>query len=92
MPVVPKKKFTRFMTHRRHLLQFRDHYRFLYKVRRSHFDRALYAAPAYEERYVPPPFRHSGFWPGEFGYPQAQKLRTPIPEKAASNASGEARG
>mmetsp|Transcript_86751 Transcript_86751/g.201849 ORF Transcript_86751/g.201849 Transcript_86751/m.201849 type:complete len:107 (+) Transcript_86751:73-393(+) len=75
MPVVPKKKFTRFMTRRRHLLQYVAHYRFLFKVRREHFDRQRYQALMYDEKYVPPPFRHPGFWPGSFGYPRIQAVQ-----------------
>mmetsp|Transcript_52612 Transcript_52612/g.118515 ORF Transcript_52612/g.118515 Transcript_52612/m.118515 type:complete len:110 (+) Transcript_52612:88-417(+) len=74
MPVVPKKRFSRFMTRRRHLLQYVDHYRFLYKVRREHFDRARYQESMFNDKYVSPPFRHSGFWPSSFNYPSIQAL------------------
>merc|ERR1712232_803883 len=84
MPVVPKKLFTRFMTRRRHLLQYVDHYRFLWKVRREAFDRQRYAASLYEPNYKSPPFRHAGFWPEPFGFARSREVQAAI---NAGNAS-----
>mmetsp|Transcript_25085 Transcript_25085/g.44179 ORF Transcript_25085/g.44179 Transcript_25085/m.44179 type:complete len:107 (+) Transcript_25085:88-408(+) len=72
MPVVPKKRITQYFARRRRLMFYLDHYRFLYKNRREHFDRRKYQEPMYVENYTTPEFRFPGFWPGKFGYPQMQ--------------------
>ncbi|CAE8716441.1 unnamed protein product [Polarella glacialis] len=72
MPVVPKKRITQFLTRRRRLLFYLDHYRHLFKHRREHFDRRKYQESMYMEDYVTPTFRFAGFWPGKFGFHQSQ--------------------
>uniref|UniRef100_A0A7S0FM08 Uncharacterized protein n=1 Tax=Pyrodinium bahamense TaxID=73915 RepID=A0A7S0FM08_9DINO len=88
MPVVPKKRFTRFLTRRRHLLQYVNHYRFLFKVRREHFDRRRYMETLYDEKYVSPPFRHPGFWPGTFGFPRIQAVQDLIGDNRDTGGGG----
>mmetsp|Transcript_27979 Transcript_27979/g.80663 ORF Transcript_27979/g.80663 Transcript_27979/m.80663 type:complete len:109 (-) Transcript_27979:62-388(-) len=92
MPVVPKKRFTRFMTRRRHLLQYVDHYKFLYKVRREHFDRRRYQEAIYKEDYVTPPFRSPGFWPGSFDYPRIQQLVQAAQSDGRDSGGGDSQG
>ncbi|CAJ1389354.1 unnamed protein product [Effrenium voratum] len=75
MPVVPKKRITQYFARRRRLNFYMDHYRFLYKFRREHFDRRKYQEPLYVKDYSTPEFRFPGFWPGKFGYPHSQDQR-----------------
>eukprot|EP00930_Biecheleria_cincta_P088590 TRINITY_DN77848_c0_g1_i1.p1 TRINITY_DN77848_c0_g1~~TRINITY_DN77848_c0_g1_i1.p1 ORF type:complete len:123 (-),score=14.81 TRINITY_DN77848_c0_g1_i1:17-343(-) len=72
MPVVPKKRVTQYLCRRRHLLFYLDHYRFLFKHRREHFDRKRYQESMYVQDYTTPNFRFPGFWPGKFGYHPSQ--------------------
>ncbi|CAJ1329906.1 unnamed protein product [Effrenium voratum] len=90
MPVVPKKRITQYFARRRRLNFYMDHYRFLYKFRREHFDRRKYQEPLYVKDYSTPEFRFPGFWPGKFGYPHSQDQREqPLLESSVSR--GEAK-
>eukprot|EP00933_Yihiella_yeosuensis_P056703 TRINITY_DN56093_c0_g1_i1.p1 TRINITY_DN56093_c0_g1~~TRINITY_DN56093_c0_g1_i1.p1 ORF type:complete len:113 (+),score=11.06 TRINITY_DN56093_c0_g1_i1:152-490(+) len=73
MPVVPKKRLTQYFTRRRQLLFYLDHYRFMFKHRREHFDRCKYQEPIYVDNYQTPEFRFPGFWPGKFGFHESQE-------------------
>merc|ERR1712136_137351 len=75
----PKKRFTRYWTKRRHLLQYIDKYRWIFKVRKNNMEARKYIAPMFVKDYKSPEFRHPGFWPGSFGYHQAQNLLLPLP-------------
>eukprot|EP00405_Crypthecodinium_cohnii_P000327 CAMPEP_0194752298 /NCGR_PEP_ID=MMETSP0323_2-20130528/6081_1 /TAXON_ID=2866 ORGANISM="Crypthecodinium cohnii, Strain Seligo" /NCGR_SAMPLE_ID=MMETSP0323_2 /ASSEMBLY_ACC=CAM_ASM_000346 /LENGTH=101 /DNA_ID=CAMNT_0039669099 /DNA_START=111 /DNA_END=416 /DNA_ORIENTATION=- len=88
---VPKKRATRWWTRRRHLLQYVDHYRNLWKPRREHYDRRRYQAPMYEEKYTAPNFRYPGFWPGQFGFERTsaaqQAIANPTPAASTTPAA-----
>ncbi|CAK0833527.1 unnamed protein product [Prorocentrum cordatum] len=85
---VPKKRVSRFMTRRRHLLQFIDHYRFLFRARREHLDRRRLQEPMYVEDYVSPTFRFPGFWPESFGYQKGRSLSDKMLDPPAPGAGG----
>merc|ERR1712135_197239 len=70
---------TRYWTKRRHLLQYIDKYRWIFKVRKNNMEARKYIAPMFVKDYKSPEFRHPGFWPGSFGYHQAQNLLLPLP-------------
>eukprot|EP00929_Paragymnodinium_shiwhaense_P114982 TRINITY_DN83553_c0_g1_i1.p3 TRINITY_DN83553_c0_g1~~TRINITY_DN83553_c0_g1_i1.p3 ORF type:complete len:102 (+),score=13.51 TRINITY_DN83553_c0_g1_i1:75-380(+) len=85
---VPKKKFTQFLTRRKRLLFYMDHYRWLFKVRRAHWDRKMYQDAVHAEDYQSPAFRYPGFWPDSFGYYASSDARTAgfMPAQAAPPA------
>merc|ERR1719393_697018 len=74
----PKNRVTRFMTRRKHLLFYLDHYRFLWKPQYEKFQRQKYQAPLVEKNYTSPPFRFGGFWPNSFGHHRTLELAREI--------------
>uniref|UniRef100_A0A7S2NTU1 Uncharacterized protein n=1 Tax=Zooxanthella nutricula TaxID=1333877 RepID=A0A7S2NTU1_9DINO len=86
----PKKRATRFWTKRRHLMQYLDHYRHLWKPRREHFDRRRQQEHIYKEDYAAPAFRYPGFWPAAFGFEKTQAVQALTP--AGGDSLGARRG
>eukprot|EP00747_Dinoflagellata_sp_TGD_P187598 gnl/TRDRNA2_/TRDRNA2_45357_c0_seq1.p1 gnl/TRDRNA2_/TRDRNA2_45357_c0~~gnl/TRDRNA2_/TRDRNA2_45357_c0_seq1.p1 ORF type:complete len:154 (+),score=25.32 gnl/TRDRNA2_/TRDRNA2_45357_c0_seq1:62-463(+) len=88
----PKKKISVFATRRKHLMWYLDHYRFLFKGRRAHFDRARYQDAMYKENYAAPAFRYPGFWPGSFGFHRSQALLKDELKASVSTSEGAPAG
>mmetsp|Transcript_19844 Transcript_19844/g.45904 ORF Transcript_19844/g.45904 Transcript_19844/m.45904 type:complete len:141 (+) Transcript_19844:37-459(+) len=59
---VPKKRVSRFVTRRRHLIWYLDHYRFTFKGRRHYFETRRFKEPMWTNSLNSRVSSHTGAW------------------------------